>query len=90
MIMTCPFQNHRLGGGIHLLANMETIRTRQLELEIDHYRRALHRIANPIKAMQEQAKREGSSVNGAFAVSVSENGAWYKEQAKEALKHKPQ
>lgn len=57
--------------------------TTKKQLEIT--KAALERIANPIKAMQEDADKEGARINGIFAVTVSENGAWYKEVAKTAL-----
>ncbi len=48
-------------------------------------RAALERIANPIQAMEADAKEEGGKVHGPTAVSLSNNPHYLREIARKAL-----
>lgn len=46
---------------------------------------ALHAIANPIKHLQDQAKAEGSKLDGLAALNLANDAGWLRVQARDAL-----
>lgn len=52
---------------------------------IDFLERTLEMIAHPISGMREEAERRGAKLNGAMAVELSKDPAWYQQTAKSAL-----
>jgi hypothetical protein len=57
----------------------------QLRAKNEKLRRSLERIANPISALQARAKAEGCLLNGAMAVSLSNDAGYLKDIARSAL-----
>ncbi len=48
---------------------------------------ALERIANPLKYFQDEAKKDGSQLNGPMALQIANNPDWLKQQAEAAIKN---
>jgi hypothetical protein len=59
-----------------------------LERENAELRQALKHIANPLKAIKDDADRRGYTINGQMAVQLSENANYLQGVARKALSRK--
>jgi len=59
--------------------------TEKIIKERDQYREALDRIARPISWMQEDAKRDGCTINGAMAANLADSGNYLRGIAEKVL-----
>jgi hypothetical protein len=59
--------------------------TEKIIKERDQYREALDRIARPIWWMQQDAKRDGCTINGAMAANLADSGNYLRGIAEKAL-----
>jgi hypothetical protein len=78
-------------GGNHLMqmyvegATQYALKLEQAEQLIEQMAKALEAIAYPIRYLQEQAKKEGSQINGQNAFEIADDPNWLRSKATEAI-----
>lgn len=68
------------------LSSVIASETAEKDREIERLRKALDKIDNPIKHIQQDAEKDGAQVNGLMALQMSNDVFYLKTIAREALK----
>lgn len=56
-----------------------------MEIYANEYKKALEKIANPLKYLQDEAERDGCKLNGVMAAQLCNDANWLKSIATKAL-----